>query len=108
MSGWLRERVCNTLHGIMYYIRNATMKPKKPLPAKPASPSAWELGKDLFGPHTDVTPTEDIALHSKRLLREHFRVVHDLGHPYIGGDTGDGSDVSGTIRTALRLRRGQS
>lgn len=80
------------------------MKSKKPLPPKPASPCAWELGKDLFGPHTDVTPTEDIALHSKRLLREHFRGVHDLGHPYIGGDQGDGSDVSGNIKAALRAR----
>ena len=35
--------------------------------------SAYDLGKDLFGPHTDVAPTEDIARHSARLLREHFR-----------------------------------
>ena len=36
-------------------------------------PSAYDLGKDLFGPHTDAPPTEDIALHSQRLLRENFR-----------------------------------
>lgn len=36
-------------------------------------PSAYDLGKDLFGPHTDEPPTEDIALHSGRLLRENFR-----------------------------------
>ena len=36
-------------------------------------PSAYDLGKDLFGPHTDAAPTEDIARHSTRLLREHFR-----------------------------------
>ena len=35
--------------------------------------SPYDLGKDLFGPHTDVAPTEDIARHSARLLREHFR-----------------------------------
>ena len=80
------------------------MRSKNLLPPKSASPWAWELGKDLFGPRTDVTPTEDIALHSKRLLREHFRGVHDLGHPYIGGDQGDGSDVPGNIKAALRAR----
>jgi hypothetical protein len=36
-------------------------------------PSAYDLGKDLFGPHTDAPPTADIARHSTRLLREHFR-----------------------------------
>ena len=36
-------------------------------------PSAYDLGKDLFGPHTDAAPTVDIARHSGRLLREHFR-----------------------------------
>ena len=36
-------------------------------------PSAYDLGKDLFGPHTDAPPTDDIARHSGQLLREHFR-----------------------------------
>jgi hypothetical protein len=35
--------------------------------------SAYEMGKDLFGPQTDAKPVEDVARHSKRLLREHFR-----------------------------------
>jgi len=35
--------------------------------------SPYELGKDLFGPHTDLSPTEDVGRHSKRLLREQFR-----------------------------------
>ena len=43
------------------------------LSANAAKPSAYDLGKDLFGPHTDAAPTEDIARHSARLLREHFR-----------------------------------
>ncbi|MGH8640113.1 MAG: hypothetical protein ACRET6_00300 [Burkholderiales bacterium] len=31
------------------------------------------------------------------------------GHPFIGGDKGDGSDVSGNIKAALRARfRGRS
>jgi Arc/MetJ-type ribon-helix-helix transcriptional regulator len=36
-------------------------------------PSAYDLGKDLFGPQTDAPPTEDVARHSRRLLRERFR-----------------------------------
>lgn len=43
------------------------------LDASAGKPSAYDLGKDLFGPHTDATPSEDIARNSKRLLREHFR-----------------------------------
>jgi hypothetical protein len=43
------------------------------LTASAGKPSAYDLGKDLFGPHTDAPPTEDIARHSKRLLREHSR-----------------------------------
>jgi len=43
------------------------------LSANAGKPSAYDLGKDLFGPHTDAAPTEDIARHSGRLLREHFR-----------------------------------
>ncbi len=36
-------------------------------------PTAYDLGKDLFGPHTDGLPSDDAAKNSKRLLREHFR-----------------------------------
>ena len=43
------------------------------LTANAGKPSAYDLGKDLFGPQTDVSSTEDIARHSQRLLREHFR-----------------------------------
>jgi len=43
------------------------------LAANAGKPSAYDLGKDLFGPQTDALPTEDIARHSARLLREHFR-----------------------------------
>ncbi len=43
------------------------------LAANAGKPSAYDLGKDLFGPHTDAAPTGDSARHSKRLLREHFR-----------------------------------
>ena len=43
------------------------------LSANAGKPSAYDLGKDLFGPHTDAAPTEDVARHSGQLLREHFR-----------------------------------
>lgn len=38
-------------------------------------PSAYDLGRDLFGPETDEAPIDDLASNSKRLLREHFRGV---------------------------------
>lgn len=37
------------------------------------SPSPYEVGRDIFERHKHVKPTEDIARHSKRLLRERFR-----------------------------------
>lgn len=37
------------------------------------APSAYELGKEFFGPHTDTKPTEEVATDIKRLLRERFR-----------------------------------
>jgi hypothetical protein len=36
-------------------------------------PSAYDLGRDLFGPDTDETPIDNVAATSKRLLRERFR-----------------------------------
>ena len=39
-----------------------------------AKPSAYELGVDLFGtPPRNDAEAEDVALNSKRLLREHVR-----------------------------------
>ena len=35
--------------------------------------SPYEVMKDLIGPATDEPPSEDIAKHSKRLLRERIR-----------------------------------
>jgi hypothetical protein len=43
------------------------------LAAKKGTPSPYELGSDLFGPQTDDAPSEDIARHSKHLLRERVR-----------------------------------
>ena len=40
------------------------------LEAGAAKPSPWELGADIFSRHERVKPTEDLARHSKRLLRE--------------------------------------
>ena len=43
------------------------------LSGKSAEKSPYEVIKDLIGPVTDETPPEDIARHSKRLLRERLR-----------------------------------
>jgi len=37
------------------------------------APSPYELGGDIFARHERVTPTEDIARHTSRLLRERFK-----------------------------------
>lgn len=37
------------------------------------TPTAYDLGRDLFGPETDRAPSEDVASQTKRLLRERFR-----------------------------------
>ena len=37
------------------------------------TPAAYDLGRDLFGPETDLAPTDDVAADTQRLLREHFR-----------------------------------
>lgn len=36
-------------------------------------PSAYDLGRDLFGPDTDEAPKDNAAANSKRLLRDRFR-----------------------------------
>ena len=38
-----------------------------------AGQSAYELGKDLIGPHTDEGPVDDVARNTRQLLRERFR-----------------------------------
>ncbi len=37
------------------------------------TPSPYELGSDIFERQERVAPTEDLARHTKRLLRERFR-----------------------------------
>jgi RHH-type rel operon transcriptional repressor/antitoxin RelB len=43
------------------------------LASKHGMPTPYELGRDLFGAHADEAPSEDVARHSKKLLRERFR-----------------------------------
>jgi hypothetical protein len=43
------------------------------LSGKRRDKTPYELMKDLIGPHTDERPSEDIARHTKRLLRERVR-----------------------------------
>ena len=42
------------------------------LVAKKGTPSPYKLGSDLFGAYADEAPSEDVARHSKKLLRERF------------------------------------
>jgi hypothetical protein len=37
------------------------------------APSPYEVGGDIFARHEHVVPSEDIARHSKRLLRERVK-----------------------------------
>lgn len=37
------------------------------------APAPYDLGRDLFGPDTDLAPADDVAANTKRLLRERFR-----------------------------------
>ena len=43
------------------------------LSAKSNKRSPYELAKDLIAPHTDEAPFDDVARHTKKLLRERFR-----------------------------------
>jgi len=43
------------------------------LSGKNADKSPYELARDLIGPHTDETASEDVARNTKRLLRERVR-----------------------------------
>ncbi len=48
-----------------------------------------------------LTKSEVVKLALDSLLRAPTKSTH---HPFIGGDKGDGADVSGTIKAALRAR----
>ena len=51
-----------------------------------------------------LTKSEAVKLALEELLRPPEAGAHDSRHPFIGGDKGDGSDVSGNIKVALRAR----
>lgn len=51
-----------------------------------------------------VTKSEAVKLALEELLHAASRDEDDARHPFIGGDMGDGSDVSGNIKSALRAR----
>ncbi len=51
-----------------------------------------------------ITKSEAVKLALEELLRSPEAGAHASRHPFIGGDKGDGSDVSGNIKTALRVR----
>jgi hypothetical protein len=51
-----------------------------------------------------VTKSEAVKRALEELLRPHSGSKGSSDHPFIGGDKGDGSDVSGNIKSALRAR----
>ena len=51
-----------------------------------------------------LTKTEAVKLALEELLRAPATGANDSRHAFIGGDKGDGSDVSGGIKAALRAR----
>ncbi len=51
-----------------------------------------------------ITKSEAVKQALEELLRMPDPGTHQTRHPFIGGDRGDGSDVSGNIKAALRAR----
>jgi hypothetical protein len=51
-----------------------------------------------------LTKSEAVKLALEELLRPPTEGAPASRHPFIGGDRGDGSDVSGNIKSALRAR----
>ncbi|MDA8110583.1 MAG: hypothetical protein M0015_18465 [Betaproteobacteria bacterium] len=51
-----------------------------------------------------ITKSEAVKLALEELMRLPDVVGRPARHPFIGGDKGDGSDVSGNIKAALRAR----
>lgn len=51
-----------------------------------------------------VTKSEAVKHALEDLLEPLASGKSDVDHPFIGADKGDGSDVSGNIKTALRAR----
>lgn len=51
-----------------------------------------------------VTKSAAVKRALEELLKSAAIDSDELKHPFIGGDKGDGSDVSGNVKTALRAR----
>ena len=51
-----------------------------------------------------ITKSQAVKRALEELLRSPLDGEQTQRHPFIGGDKGDGSDVSGNIKAALRAR----
>ena len=51
-----------------------------------------------------LTKSEAVKQALEELLHAAAGDDDDLRHPFIGGDKGDGSDISGNVKTTLRAR----
>ena len=49
-----------------------------------------------------ISKSKAVKLALARLLRASVVEARDTWHPFVGGDKGDGSDVSGNIKATLR------
>lgn len=94
MGGWRLDRVCNTLTVISYYSGPNAMSFTVRLPRHREQTLA------IYCARHGLSKDQALVRALERLLRD-----QDIHHPFIGGDAGDGSDVSGSIRTALRQYR---
>ncbi len=51
-----------------------------------------------------LSKSEAVKQALEELLQSGASANDELTHPFVGGDKGDGSDVSGHVKTALRAR----
>jgi Arc/MetJ-type ribon-helix-helix transcriptional regulator len=54
-----------------------------------------------------LSKSEAVKQALEALLKSRDGAQDELTHPYVGGDKGDGSDVSGNVKAALRSRFGR-
>jgi len=89
---------CNTMHALLYYIRIISMTLTVRLPDR------VELELAEYCAKRGITKSAAVKRALEGMLQAPVGDERLRDHPFIGGDQGDGSDVSGTIKAALRER----
>jgi Arc/MetJ-type ribon-helix-helix transcriptional regulator len=88
----------NTLQNNVYYSEKTIMTLTVRLPDRLEQELAEYCVKRR------MTKSDAVKQALEELLRVREAGENDLNHPFIGGDKGNGSDVSGNIKAALRAR----